>query len=125
ASFERAIEILTELGDRRLQASGLAGLGAVDQDAGRWSEAEALYERALAIEREIGDAHLEAVTRGRLGSLALERDAPEVALHRYEAACELAEVSGDRRGLGMYRAASSVAAALLGRTARVKTMREA
>jgi tetratricopeptide (TPR) repeat protein len=67
--FARARRIAREIGDRRLSADILSGLGSVRRSRGDLREALRLEEEALSVRREIGDRRGEATSLGSLGAI--------------------------------------------------------
>ena len=66
---EKALTIITEIGDRDIEATIYRNLGALFQSLGRYDKAREYQEKGLAITIEIDDRNGEAKSYGNLGAL--------------------------------------------------------
>ena len=79
-----------ELGDRRNEAIGLAGLGSGWLELGELGPAQRDLEEALRLHRAVGDRALEPVALANLSQLALWKGDAELAREHAHSALELA-----------------------------------
>ena len=66
-TYEQALAIQREVGDRAGEGTTLANIGLVYDRQGRYDEALEAYEQALAIQREVGDRAGEGTTLNNIG----------------------------------------------------------
>ncbi len=78
-SFQKALEIHRDLGDRKGEARCLNGVGALLKDLGRLPEARESLEQALVLRRQVGDRLGELVTLTTLGPVYQGLGQPEAA----------------------------------------------
>ncbi|MBB5866866.1 tetratricopeptide (TPR) repeat protein [Allocatelliglobosispora scoriae] len=69
ASYEQALSILLEVGDRAGEAATLSNIGMAYAGLGDRRRALVYYEQALPIRREVGDRAGEAVTLSNIGGV--------------------------------------------------------
>jgi tetratricopeptide (TPR) repeat protein len=100
ASYEQALLIAREIGDRRGEGGALDDLGKACARLGQVEKAITFHERALLIAREIGHRQGEGTTLGNLGAAYVDLGQVEKAISFYEQALLIAREVGDRRGEG-------------------------
>lgn len=98
ASFESALAIQREIGDRYGEAVSLSNLCASDLPRGRLKEAVACYAETLPRLREVKAAALLGAALTSSGRALDVLGEPETALRRYEEALALVRSVGDRAG---------------------------
>jgi CHAT domain-containing protein/tetratricopeptide (TPR) repeat protein len=98
-SYERALGVLRELGDRRWEARILNNLGMVYLTLGDLPQARGYLEQALTLRRAVEDRRGEAVTRGNLARLLSDAGDFEAALTQHQATLELWRDLASQRGL--------------------------
>jgi CHAT domain-containing protein/uncharacterized protein HemY len=99
-SWEQALDIYREIGDRAGEGRALNNLGEVYRNLGDYQQAIDLYEQGLAIAREIGDRAGEGRALGNLGSAYLSLGDYQQAIDFYEQDLAIAREIGDRAGEG-------------------------
>jgi non-specific serine/threonine protein kinase len=97
-SFEEALRLARDIGDRALEARTLGGLGTLAQNLGDLPRAEEWLERSLERAREARDSRIEAASLGDLGVLAAIQGDLETAKDRYETGLKIQEEIGDVQG---------------------------
>jgi tetratricopeptide (TPR) repeat protein len=95
-SFQAAIAIYREVGDRAGEGSVLNNIGAVYADQGRYTEALSSYQQALTIAREIGDRTREGTRLNNIGTIYGNQGRYAEAITAYEQALAINRVVGDR-----------------------------
>ena len=83
-SFEQALAISRELGDRWNEGRGLFQMGIIWRLQGNQEKSLAHYEQALAINREVNDRVGEARTLNSLGIFYQQTEQREKAAEIYE-----------------------------------------
>ena len=101
AEFERALERVRSLRDRKLEATILGRLGNFDLWAGRIEESRVHYAAGLAIARDIGARLLEGRLCGNLAIAYQEQGRTREAVAHYEAALEIWHELGSLRDEGI------------------------
>ena len=101
AEFERALDRVRSLGDRKLEATILGRLGNVDLWAGRIEDSRVHYAAALAIARDIGARLLEGRMCGNLAIAYQEQGRTREAVAHYEAALDVWHELGSLRDEGI------------------------
>ena len=97
---QQATALRREMGDRRNEAIGLAGLGAAWMDLGDFAQARSDLEESLRLLRAMGDRPLEPLTTANLSQLALwEGDAAGAREHAVAALAVASEVRAKALGL--------------------------
>ncbi|MET7419089.1 tetratricopeptide repeat protein [Dactylosporangium sp. NPDC005555] len=86
-------------GDRGGEGTAHGTLGAAYHRIGDTVKALGHLRRALAVARATGECGLEVETLNTLGAVFLATGRPDAAGHRFTAARDLAERTGDRQGL--------------------------
>lgn len=99
--FRRALERWQGTTEPRMQAWGLANLGASLRALERYDEATACYQRALHLFDSVHDPVHRAVVQMNLGNVYLNQDRPEDALRAYYQAVDTFQQSEARERLGM------------------------
>jgi CHAT domain-containing protein/tetratricopeptide (TPR) repeat protein len=99
-SWEQALEIYREIGDRRGEGTALGNLGFAYQSLGDYRQAIDLHEQHLAIAREVGDREGEGRALGNLGFAYQSLGDYRQAIDLHEQALSILREIGDRRGEG-------------------------
>ena len=100
-TFQAALTLYRELGDRGGEGTCLHHLGLLHQYSGKFAEAAKLYQEALARCTEVGDLAGEAFCIGGLAFLDTTQGNYAEALSRHQRALKLFERAGDKRGQGI------------------------
>ena len=100
-SWEQALEIYQELGDRQGEGNALGNLGSAYANLGQYKRAIDFYEQHLAIARELGDRQGEGNALGNLGSTYADLGQYERAIDFYEQHLAIARELDDRRSEGI------------------------
>ena len=97
-SWQKALTIYREIGDRKGEAKSLGNLGVAYDSLGEYPKAIEKYQQSLAIKREIGDRKGEANSLGNLG-IAYQNlgDYPK-AIEFHQQSLAIKQEIGDRRG---------------------------
>ena len=97
-SWEQALNIYREIGDRQGEANALGGLGIAYASLGDYPKAIEFLQQSLAIARDIGDRQWEAGSLGNLGiAYASLGDYPK-AIELHQQSLAIARDLGDHRG---------------------------
>jgi len=94
-SWEQALEIYRNIGDRRGEANTLDNLGSVYQFLGNYSNALDYYQQSLTIARDIGDRAGEAATLSSIGVVNRLLRNYRDALDYYQQSLAIARDVGD------------------------------
>jgi tetratricopeptide (TPR) repeat protein len=97
--YEKARNILEELGDRAGVTKPLHQIGIIHQRRGNYSAALAEYEKALKIAGEFDDHVQVAICLHQIGMIYQYRGEHAAALVKYEKALKIKEELGDRAGM--------------------------
>ena len=97
--YQRALEILKEVGDRAGMASSYHQLGMLAQEQGDYGEARREYGRSLEIKEEVGNRAGMASSYHQLGMLAQNQGDYGEARREYERSLAIEEEVGDRAGM--------------------------
>jgi tetratricopeptide (TPR) repeat protein len=97
-SFQRALALYLELGDRPGQGRVLGNLGHVYRRLGRHAEALEHYRRHLEMHRAIGDLVEQATALNSLGALHFSLGNHAESLRHYEQALTICRDNGDIEG---------------------------
>ncbi|WP_298364746.1 tetratricopeptide repeat protein, partial [Azospirillum sp.] len=117
-TYEQALGIAREIGDRRGEGHHLVNLGLAHAALGEIRRAIDFHQHALAIAREIGDRRGEGRILGNLGLAHADLGDTRRAIDFYEQALVIAREIGDRRGEGRILGKLGLAHADLGETWR-------
>ena len=98
ASWEQALALYREMGDRQGEANSLGSLGLAYRSLGQYQRAIAFYEQTLTLAREIGDRQGEANSLGSLGLAYRSLGQYERAINFHQQYLTLAREIGDRQG---------------------------
>ena len=101
ATYEQALAISTEVGNRAVEGTTLANIGTVYLNLGRYEQALTTYEQALAISTEVGDRSVEGTTLNNIGGVYDNLGRNEQALAYYEQALAIRTEVGNRSGEGV------------------------
>jgi tetratricopeptide (TPR) repeat protein len=101
ASYEQALALARETGDRQSEGRWLGNLGNAYFTLGEVRQALAYHEQALAIAREIGDRRGEGAWLGNLGLAYADLGEVRQAIASYEQALAIAHEIGDRQREGL------------------------
>ncbi|MBE9138011.1 CHAT domain-containing protein [Nodosilinea sp. LEGE 07088] len=99
-SWEQALEMYRELGDRAGESRTLGNMGIAYRSLGQYERAIDFYEQDLAITREIGDRPGEGAALGNLGNAYGDLGQYGRAIDFYEQRRAIAREVGDRAGEG-------------------------
>jgi CHAT domain-containing protein/tetratricopeptide (TPR) repeat protein len=99
-SFQQALKIYLEIGDREGEGTSLNNIGHVYSNQGQYRQALEHYQQALVIQEEIGDRSGEGVTLSNIGSIYYRLGQYRQALDYYQQSLFIQEEIGDRRGEG-------------------------
>ena len=97
-SWETALRLYRELGDRQGEANSLGNLGNAYFSLGEYERAIDFHNQSLKIKREIGDRRGEATSLGNLGAAYDVLGEYERAIDFLEQTLEIAREIGDRQG---------------------------
>ena len=100
ASYEQALVMQREVGDRAGEGRTLINLGEAYQALSQYAQALASYEQALVMQREVGDRAGEGTTLTNLGGVYDALSQYAQALASYEQALVIQREVGDRAGEG-------------------------
>ena len=97
-SWQQALTISREIGDRQGEGNALGNLGNAYYSLGQYQQASDYYQQALTIAREIGDRQGEGTALGNLGLACLSLGQYQQAIDYHQQALTIAREIGDRRG---------------------------
>ncbi|NJK67188.1 MAG: tetratricopeptide repeat protein [Microcoleus sp. SU_5_3] len=95
-TYEQAIAIFRELGDRQGEANALNGLGVANANLGNYPQAESYYREALNIHREFKNCDGEAVVCNNLGSIYEAVKDYQKAIESYQQSLQISNGIRDR-----------------------------
>ncbi|NES84120.1 MAG: CHAT domain-containing protein [Moorea sp. SIO2B7] len=90
-SWQAALEIYREIGDRPGESKSLNNLGNVYNSLGEYEKAISFYEQSLAMAREIGNSPTEAIILGNLGATYEYLKEDDKAIDYYQQSIEVRE----------------------------------
>jgi tetratricopeptide (TPR) repeat protein len=93
----QAVELLKEIGDRKLEARNTGCLGNTYKALSYGSIAKNLYLKAVQLSREVGDRRYEGIWLGDLANVYQEEGAFGEAIRNYKKALEIAKETQDKR----------------------------
>jgi CHAT domain-containing protein len=99
-SFQQALEIYREIGNRKREAYLLAALGGVCNILNQYQQAINFYQQALPLLREIGDRQWESITLAGMGKAYDSQGQYQQALEHYQQALAIRRKIGDQAGEG-------------------------
>ncbi len=99
-SWQQALTIYQEIGDRQGEGNALGGLGVAYNSLGQYQQAIEYHQQALTILREIGDRRGESITLNNLGNAYYSLGQYQLAIDYYQQALTIAREIGDRGGEG-------------------------
>ena len=97
-SWQKALTIYREIGDRQGEAYSLGNLGNVYQHLGDYKKAIQYHQQSLAIKREIGDRQDEAGSLGNLGIAYNYLGDYQKAIENFQQSLAIKQEIGDRFG---------------------------
>ncbi|HAX79740.1 MAG TPA: Fis family transcriptional regulator [Cyanobacteria bacterium UBA11372] len=97
-SFQQALKIYREIGDRQSEANTLGSIGLAYDSLKQYQQAIEFYQQALAIARSIGDRRGEAASVGNLGVAYQSLGQHQEAIKLFQQALAMGRAIGDRRG---------------------------
>ncbi len=95
-SWEAALELFRELGDRTGESAALSKIGVAYIHQGQYDQALDYHQQALTIAREIGDRAEEAIALNGIGWVKVRRGEYAQALEHYQQALAIAREVGER-----------------------------
>ncbi|MDJ1172713.1 CHAT domain-containing protein [Roseofilum capinflatum] len=98
ASWEQALALYREMGNRRGEANSLGNLGLAYQSLGQYQRAIAFQEKSLTIAREIGYRQGEAASLGNLGLAYQSLGQYQKAIDFQEKSLTIEREIGNRQG---------------------------
>ncbi|MDJ1168552.1 CHAT domain-containing protein [Roseofilum sp. BLCC_M154] len=98
ASWEQALALYREMGNRQGEAASLGNLGLAYQSLGQYQRAIDFYEQSLTLAREIGNRQGEASSLGSLGIAYRALGQYQRAIAFHEQYLTIAREIGDRQG---------------------------
>jgi predicted ATPase/class 3 adenylate cyclase len=116
-SFEEALHLARDIGDRALEARTLGGLGTLAQNLGNLRAAQEWLEQSLERAREAHESSIESDAVGDLGVLAAIQGDFETARDQYETSLRIKEKIGDVQGATLLLYNLGEVAQALGETA--------
>jgi len=90
-TYEQALPITEEVGDRAGLGTTLHNIGTVYHALGQRQEALDYYERALPILEEVGDRYIQSITRNNMAVIYHAQGRLAEAIEQLQRAVELAE----------------------------------
>ena len=99
--FERALELLKEVGDLRMEGRAVSNVGALQHELGEEGAALETYNKALEIHRAARDRRYEGITLANLGVLQQALGLLKAARANYQAALAIHRELGSRRSEGI------------------------
>ena len=101
-SFQQALALARELGDRRSERRTLNSLGVMEENDGNYEQARAFFEESLALGRAIGDRTGIGTVLGNLGVTAMDTGDLAGARANFEEALAIARETGDTVGVHVW-----------------------
>ncbi|WP_413167836.1 tetratricopeptide repeat protein [Capilliphycus salinus ALCB114379] len=99
-SFQQALEIYGEIGNRQGEAASLNNLGIAYYGLGQYHQAIEFYQQSLTIARKIGDRRGEANSLGNLGNAYNSLGQYHQAIEFHQQSLTIARKIGDRNAEG-------------------------
>ncbi len=100
-SWQKALEIYRDIGDRNDEAKSLGNLGSAYLSLGEYGKAIDFYQQSLAIIQEIGDREGVAISLGNLGSAYLSLGEYGKAIDLFQQSLAIKREIGDQEGEGL------------------------
>ncbi len=97
-TFQQALVLARQTGDRKLEATTLTGIGLVYNSTGQPQRALEFYQQALPITREVNDRSMEAATLNNIGLVYGGTGQFQRALEFYQQALTIKREVNDRSG---------------------------
>ena len=97
-SWETALELYRELGDRQGEATSLGNLGLAYRSLGEYKQAIDLHNQSLEIDRKLGDRQGEGASLGNLGNAYYSLGEYERAIDLHNQYLTIARELGDHQG---------------------------
>ena len=94
-SFDRALSISQERGDKYLEYTAFGNLGTIYNDLSSYDSAIDYYEKALVISRELGNRRGESVLLGNLGVTHENQGNFESSIRQHEATLSISREFAD------------------------------
>jgi len=124
AVYERALELLREIGDRLSEGQTLENLAIAYGEVGKFAEARERFAAAREIYAEVGDHRRQAVSLANLGTLLQDEGKLDEARLHYERAIATFRKIGDRRAEGFFVGHSGTLDQLEGKLDEARTCYE-
>jgi tetratricopeptide (TPR) repeat protein len=96
--FQKALEIIQQIGDRVGEADTLHQLATIDVNQGDYETAREIFQKALEIKQQIGNRAGEADTLHNLATIDLNQGDYETAREIFQKALEIKQQIEDRAG---------------------------
>ena len=97
-SFQQALLIRHQTGDKAGEAASLTNIAKVYTDLSQWPKALEVYQQALPLYQQLGDKRNEAITSSVLGTLCADLSQWPKALEYYQQAVLLYQQLGVKKG---------------------------
>jgi CHAT domain-containing protein/Flp pilus assembly protein TadD len=94
-SWQQALAIYREIGNRQGEANSLTGIGVAYSALGQYQQAIELYQQSLAIQQTIGDRSGEANSLGNLGNAYSALGQYQKAIELYQQSLAIQQAIGD------------------------------
>jgi CHAT domain-containing protein/predicted negative regulator of RcsB-dependent stress response len=96
--FQEALPLYRNVGDKKLEAVTLLGIGRVYDELGQKQKALEFYDQSLPLSRQVGDKSGEAITLGSIGKIYDDLGQKQKALEFYNQSLPLSRQVGDKSG---------------------------
>ncbi|BAY99870.1 TPR repeat-containing protein [Tolypothrix tenuis PCC 7101] len=100
ATFQQALDIQKQIGDRSGVGATLNNIGLVYSRLGQYSKALEHYQQALAISQQINDQTGEGITFNNIGDIYSSQGKYPKALEYFQKALDIQQQTNDRYGIG-------------------------
>ncbi|MBP8948641.1 MAG: tetratricopeptide repeat protein [Candidatus Promineofilum sp.] len=101
-TFQQALALAREVGDRRSERRTLNSLGVMEENEGNYEAARAYFEESLALGRAIGDRTGIGTVLGNMGVTAMDTGDLAGARANFEEALDIARETGDTVGVHVW-----------------------
>jgi predicted ATPase/transcriptional regulator with XRE-family HTH domain/Tfp pilus assembly protein PilF len=101
STWQEALAISRQVGDKKSIADALNGLGNVAVDQADYASARSFYDESLALRRELGEKWGVALSLSNLGNIAYDQGDHPTARSLYEESLAIQRELGDKRGVAL------------------------